>query len=566
MSARIGCAVAMLSASWCAGQDFKPVILPVLDGDDIRFNHVFVGTGPAHSKAHRILQDHQGFLWFATADRLQRYDGYDVREYRQPLADPNVFIQGLFEDNRGTLWVSRDRGIGRDKVPFGSLDRYDPSTGILAPVPRRAKGANQHDPWFEAPIADINQDRNGALWFSTSEGLFRMDSAGGTLRYRHVPEDPSSLSNDVIRSTFEARDGSFWVTSSGGLDLFDRQTGKVLQRIPLPGNFPAPNRAEELVIRLCEDRNGVLWAVLTYGYGLARIDRKAGQFIFYSLDGAGMDDPQRSGARAIQEDRSGALWIGTVFSGILKFEPDRKRFIRYRNHPSDPESLSGDAILDMLEDREGNMWVGTNDAGVDRFPTRPLPFKRYRHEEGNSNSLDTSYTTTVFEDSHGILWVGSRRALGALDRKTGRMTFFRKTGGPGQLSDPWIYSIAEDRSGDLWLGTLTGGLNRFDRRTQKFNAYRHDPADSRSIIDNRVIRVFIDHKGVLWIGTDKGLDAFDPVTRSFRHYLSGTRVRDIAEDSSGVLWIAARAAGLVRLDPATGQSTVYHPSSDKASV
>jgi streptogramin lyase len=111
MSARIGCAVAMLSASWCAGQDFKPVILPVLDGDDIRFNHVFVGTGPAHSKAHRILQDHQGFLWFATADRLQRYDGYDVREYRQPLADPNVFIQGLFEDNRGTLWVSRDRGI-----------------------------------------------------------------------------------------------------------------------------------------------------------------------------------------------------------------------------------------------------------------------------------------------------------------------------------------------------------------------------------------------------------------------------------------------------------------------
>ncbi|HVP00235.1 MAG TPA: two-component regulator propeller domain-containing protein [Bryobacteraceae bacterium] len=540
------------SAAMCSGQQIKPVILPVIDGSDIRFSHVFSGTGPAHSRAHSVVQDPLGFLWFATADRLQRYDGYDVREFRQPLNDPNVFTQSLFKDRSGTLWAARDRGIGRDKVPFGSLDRYDPATGTFTPVPR-------HNPWFQAPISDISQDRAGALWFSTSGGLIRMDPATGqTVLYQHNPDDPFSLSSNAVRSTLETKDGSLWVAMNDGLDLFDRTTAKVIQRIPLPGGLPANNRPDVMIIHLCEDHAGVLWAVLSYGYGLARIDRETGKFVFYSLDGAGTDNTVRAGARAIREDRNGALWIGTVFSGILRLEPDRTRFIHYHNNPADPESLGGDAILDLFEDREGNMWVATNDAGVDRFPTRPLPFKRYRHEIGNPNSLDTSYTTTVFEDSQGILWVGSRRALGALDRKTGQMTFYRKTGGPAELSDAWILSVVEDRSGYLWFGSQNGGLNRFDRRTGRFKAYRPP-----RISDDRLYRLLLDHAGVLWIGTEKGLDAFDPVTEKSRPYLNGMRIRDIAEDSHGMLWIAARATGLVRLDPSTGQSTVYHPSSDK---
>ena len=538
-------------------QKIRPVILPVVGASDIRFTHVFFGGGPAHSKAHRIVQDDQGFVWLATADRLQRYDGYDVREYRQPLSDPNVFIQSLFKDRSGALWVARDRGIGLDKVPFGALDRYDPAIGTFTPVPPR-------DPWFQAPVNDITQDRKAELWFSTSEGLIRMDpSTGRTVRYRHRQDDPASLTSSLVRSTIEARDGTFWVASTGGVDLFDRTTAKVIQRIPLVENLPAQSRPEALVIHLFEDHSGVLWAVLSYGYGLARVDRSEGKLIFYSLDGKGTDDPARSGARAIQEDRSGTLWIGTIFSGVLKLDPDRTRFTHYRNNPSDPESLGGDAILDMCLDREGNMWVGTNDAGVDRFPTHPLLFKRYRHEPGNPNSLDTDYTTTVFEDSRDILWVGSRRTLGALNRKTGRMTFYGKTGRPGDLSDPWVHSVAEDRSGYLWFGTLNGGLNRFDRRNGKFNVYRHDPADPFSLRDNRVLRVFLDHRGILWAGTESGLDARTNTGR-FQHYLDGIRIRDIAEDAQGVLWVAARATGLVRLDPATSESKVYPMSSDKA--
>ena len=546
-------------AAWAeVPQKGRPVILPVTDGKDIHFSHVFAGNGPAHSRAHRIVQGEQGFLWFATADKLQRYDGYSLQEYAPDLKDPNVFIQSILKDKSGAIWAARDQGIGLDNVPFGSLDRYDPRSGIFSPLP-------PHEPWFQAPIGDISQDRNGELWFSTSQGLIGMNpTTRQTVRYQHRADDPTSLSANLVRSTLETADGSFWVATTQGLDRFDRATAKVVQRIPLQEDLPAPGRPEGLVIHLCEDHNGVLWAVLSYGYPLARVDRQAGKLIFYSLDGTGRSDPMRSGARAIVEDKYGVLWIGTAFNGILKFDRERTHFVRYRNDPSYPDSPGGDAVLTLFEDREESMWVGTNDAGVDRFTTRPQSFKRYRYEVGNPNSLDTNYTTTVFEDSRGILWVGSRRALGALNRKTGQMTFYRKAGGRGELSETWICSVAEDRSGDLWFGSLEKGLNHLDRRTGKFRVYQHDAADPHSISDDRVLKLLVGHNGVLWAGTEKGLNAFDPAGQKFEHYLDGMRIRDIAEDAHGELWIAARGTGLVRLDPLTRTSTIYHLSSDKA--
>ena len=176
-------------------QKILPVTLPVTEGHEICFNHVLFGKGPAHSRAHRIVQDARGFLWFATANRLQRYDGYDVREYAPDLKDPNVFVQSLFRDRSGKLWAARDRGIGLDKVPFGLLDRYDAATEIFEPLVR-------HEPRFQAPIADISQDHNGDLWFSTSEGLIRMNPTNRqTVRYQHRADEPASLSSNLIRST-----------------------------------------------------------------------------------------------------------------------------------------------------------------------------------------------------------------------------------------------------------------------------------------------------------------------------------------------------------------------------
>jgi ligand-binding sensor domain-containing protein len=372
-----------------------------------------------------IVQDDQGFLWFGTQDGVQRYDGYGLRVYtydpRNPKASGPPTRAAIFKDRSGRLWVGSEASL---------YSYYDPTTETFKQY------APDERP-FQGPIWDVTQGSKGDLWFATNHGLIRLDSiTGRSLRYESQPDDPGSLSSISVRSTFEQKDGTFWVATAKGLDVFDRTTGKVVQRIPLAEGFPNADPNPVLRVWLCEDHSGILWAIFSNGYGLARVDRQVGALTFYSLDGTGQDNTLQSGARAIHEDEDGTLWIGTSASGVLKLDRDRKQFVRYRNNPSNPDSLSADQINAIFEDREGSIWVGTNGAGVNRFARRPLPFKSYHHEIGNSNSLDMDYTTAVYEDHGGTVWIGSMKALARMDRQTGHIDFIRKSGGPANYPAP----------------------------------------------------------------------------------------------------------------------------------
>jgi signal transduction histidine kinase/ligand-binding sensor domain-containing protein/DNA-binding response OmpR family regulator len=535
------------------------VTLPVVDRTDLRFVHIPFGEGLSHSRFAHIVQDNQGFLWFGTQDGLKRYDGYHFRDYRHEPTSPNSlsgsYINALFKDRTGKIWVASDQ----------YLDVYDPTTEVFT---RFRSDSRQ----FEGPVAHISQDREGMIWLATSHGLSRVDPASWqTIRYQHRPDDPTSLSSDRVRSTFETKDGTFWVATQDGLDIFDRQAEKVTRR-PALGETVQGGRIGSTgeMVRLFEDHAGVLWVIFGSGYGLAVVDRRANKLILYSMDVVASDNAPVAGIVAIYEDEDGSLWLGMNTGGLLRLDRDRKRFYRYRNNPTDPNSLSTDQVRALFGSSEGNIWVGTEGGGVSRFPKRPLPFQRYRHEPGNPNSLDKDLVTSVYEDSQGILWVGGIRALTRIDRKSGQFTFYRTAGGPPvNLSRTHVLAITEDLSGRLWFGTIGGGLNCFDRKTERFKAYRHDPADPHSLSHDTVPSLFIDHKGKLWAGTEDGLDRFDPATERFEVYQAykpglgpPTRCRAIAEDSEGALWLGTWDAGVQRLDPQNGQFTAYRHTED----
>ena len=208
------------------------------------------------------------------------------------------------------------------------------------------------------------------------------------------------------------------------------------------------------------------------------------------------------------EDQDGNLWVGTIRAGLYKLNRERIQFVRYRNNTTDPASLASNEIASLFEDREGGMWVGTRGDGADRFTRKPLLFRRYAHEPGNPNSIGRDVVIAVFEDSHGILWLAGSRKLLALDRQTGKHYRFIQV--PGEM----VYSIAEDSSGFLWFGAVGGGgLSRFDRRTGKIKTYRHDKENPRSLSNDEVRSLLIDHKGTLWAGTDDGLNCLRPANR-----------------------------------------------------
>jgi ligand-binding sensor domain-containing protein/signal transduction histidine kinase len=516
-----------------ASVDPRPIQLSIIDGTDIRFARVSTADGLSQTKVGQIVQDDQGFMWFGTQYGLNRYDGYTFKVFIHDPGNPNslngVYIRSLFKDRDGTLWVGCDQFV----------NKFDPATETITryPVPF---------------VSHISQDSAGMLWLATSTGLYGLDRATGQIRhYSHDPNDPSSLSANDITSSGEDKAGRFWVANTKGLDELDRRTGKVTLHIPLPG--------DSWRFSFYEDRFGMFWIFNLAGNALAVFDRNTNTLTRYAFY-KGEPPASAFGIRAVLEDRNDTLWLATQSAGLLKFDREHRRFIRYRNNPADPESLPQDSVISLYSDREGNIWAGLGRMGLARFTTKPSPFKRVPHNPSSSNGTVEPFVGAIYEDSQGILWIGTPDALNRIDRKAGRYTSYR-TSGPGVGSD--VITIREDHSGNLWVGTYGHGLHRFDARTGQFKTYRHDPADPYSLSNDYVSRLLVDHNGTLWAATQDAVNRFDSTRERFTTYnldpQKGLFYQELVEDREGTLWLGTDSSGLRRFDPATGRFTMYQP-------
>jgi ligand-binding sensor domain-containing protein len=285
--------------------------------------------------------------------------------------------------------------------------------------------------------------------------LIRYDPRNGeTTRFTHHDNEPASLTTNFVRATLETKEGAFWVATNMSVDLFDRATGTVQEHFPLHNPLRSGATTGNAYVRLLQDRTGVVW-VASARDGLAFIGPANNKITFLSLTS---DLGFESGAWAVLEDQFGVLWVGTEH-GLLRLDRDRKEFIRYRNDPSDSESLPADWILALYEDREGGVWVGTANASVARFSAHPLPFQRYRSQ--GRDPFATDYVLFAYEDRAGTVWEGTKGAINQIDLRTGRY----KVLPTGENTE--VGSITEDRSGQLWVGTFDGSLFRFDPATQR---------------------------------------------------------------------------------------------------
>lgn len=525
-------------ATASASSTTQTVRLPVVAGGDIRFAHISRGIGTeegiSRARVEQTAQDDQGFIWFATTRGLYRYDSYRFRLFRHDPQNPGSlsgnYLRTMFKDRSGNLWIACDE----------FADRYDSA---------RETFTHFHLP---SPAWDFSQDREGMLWIGTTAGLIRLDpSSGQMVRFEHRQDDQTSLGSNLVTATFEQKDGTFWVANRAGIDVFDRRTGKVIQ------HFQVGPEPDAQVYGFLEDHAGVLWVAYGFWNGLATIDRKAGKVTGYSFFDGPAGNPRTSGVHAIREDERGAIWLATDSRGLFRLDRDRKQVVRYRDEPSDRDSLGASGLVSLFEDREGNMWVGTAGNGADRFSPVPTPFRTIRHEPGNSNSLRGNYVTAAYPDSYGALWIATNDVLNKLDRKTGKFTFYIDH----LFSSTYVTAIAEDRTGALWFGTLQDGLNRMDPRTGRVKTYRNNPADPHSLGDNHVSSFLIDRAGTLWVGTVDTINAFDPAADSFRVYRPGVvgigGYRGLTQDSDGTIWAATTLDGLHRLDPKTGKFFIY---------
>ncbi|MBW8051249.1 MAG: SpoIIE family protein phosphatase [Cytophagales bacterium] len=302
------------------------------------------------------------------------------------------------------------------------------------------------------------------------------------------------------------------------------------------------------------------------------------KFTHYTLK----DGLSQSTANCITQDSKGFIWIGTQ-DGLNRF--DGYTFTHFKHNPNDPTSISHNHVWAILEDSQGTLWIGTRD-GLNCYDPKTQKFTHLVHDPNDSGSISHNDILTIWEDPQGVLWIGTKDGLNRLDpnqipdNKGGRVVFTHYKHDPNDpvsISHNNIQVVCEDSHGVLWIGTNGGGLNCFNRATQKFIRFKHDSNDPTSISHNDIRAIREDSQGALWIGTNGGgLNRFNSKTKKFAHFkhnpnepfsISNNYIRAIREDSKRVLWIGTNGGGLNRFDHKTQKFTHFkHNPNEPSSI
>src|SRR6478672_414429 len=200
--------------------------------------------------------------------------------------------------------------------------------------------------------------------------------------------------------------------------------------------------------------------------------------------------------------------------------------------------------------------VQTVDAQVDHAGVRDVRFTHLTTNDG----LSQSNVKAILQDRRGFMWFATQDGLDRYDGNT-FVVYKHNPKDPDSLSANLVTDLIEDDRGYLWIATYTGGVNKFDPRTERFTHYRHDANNPNSIGADSVNSIVRDSRGHLWFGTEaNGLDEFDPTAGTFTHYLNDSegvfigRITHVIEDRHGEIWFVGER-GLFHLNPKTGEMT-----------
>ena len=532
------------------------------DSSDIKFERISRENGLSQLSVNYITQDKKGFMWFATQDGLNQYDGYGFTVYSHDRDVPNSIsanhIRVILEDpGAGIMWIA---------TSGGGLNKFDPVKGIFSHY--------LHDPQdptslSEDSVFSLYQDRRGVLWVGTwGGGLNKFDKNRETFtHYKYDPNNPYSLSNDLVRAIFEDSNGVMWIgTYGGGLNQFDREKERFINYRHDPHR--PDTLSDDRIMNIVEAKSGLLW-IATDGGGINSFDPTSGVFTLYQHDVGSPGTLSYDRVRFVYEDRLGVLWVGTFGGGLNIFDSKSGQFAVIKHDPLVSESLSDDQMLCVFEDNTGLLWFGTNYGGVNKYDRQRKKFMHYQYSPIKRNSLSDPQVRAIYQDHRGILWIGTNDAgLNKLDRQTNTYTHYRyDPHKPGSLPSDRVYAIAEDREKTLWIGTFGGGLGKFDREKESFIQYKNNPQNPYSLSNNQVRVIHEDRQGVLWVGTwNGGLDRFDREKGVFYHYqhnpkdpftISNNYIFALHEDPDGLLWIGTWGGGLCRYNRANDNFTRF---------
>lgn len=402
----------------------------------------------------------------------------------------------------------------------------------------------------------ILQDHYGYLWIGTEDGLARFDGLSFNV-YKHNPRDSNSISNNVITRIFEDSKYRLWIgTAYGGVTVMD-SSRKNIRWIQAAENGQGliSNRVQDIV----EDQQGFIW--IGTEKGVDRINPESGEIIHF-LPGDKSGEELNDGIVAdMQCMRDGSLWIATMRGGINVFRPPSGNFDYITMGPSSPILLPENRIRILYEDPVDTnlVWIGLRLEGVLKVDRRK-GIVRHFSTKSTQYPLPSDYIRAISRDFQQRVWIGTDQGIAVYEKNDSLVAWIQP-----DLQDRFalkasdISSFYLDRTGVLWIGTLSGGLYRTDTRPDRFKWYREDPERKFGLNNPLVWAILKDKRGRIWAGTDSGITIFNQQQKTIYLHsrnspLQSDWIGAMYEDKEGVIWIGTSEA-LYRCDPSSYKMT-----------
>ncbi|WP_333819545.1 two-component regulator propeller domain-containing protein [Ohtaekwangia sp.] len=355
------------------------------------------------------------------------------------------------------------------------------------------------------------------------------------------------LSQSTVETILNDSEGYMWFGTRDGLNRYDGN--KIIVYHHNPKDSTSISSSE--INHVFEDKANNLWIATTRG--IDRFDRQKEIFIHYRTNKGDID------ASRFVQDKKGNLWLAS-WDGLYKFNARENRFMLFHIQP---DTIRMD-VPQIMEDNQGFLWINSL-WFIAKFDPLTERLKYYFHDPNNPKSLSFGPRPFTFQDKDGNIWIGSiGGGLCLYNPADDSFTrYLHDPANPNSLCHNEVLSITQAENGELWIGTQNGGISIFDYKKNRFKTLKKDISNSTTLSNNSIHCLYRDRSNNMWVGTwAGGVNLFSRYGNKFTNYngvlnFDNPNIYAVKGDAEGNIWIGVEDGGLVSFDRETANFTFY---------
>ncbi len=465
----------------------------------------------------KITQDQKGFIWVSNRFGIDRFDGYSVKHYEIPMlanANPVRYINVIANSQKQIYAYTSNGGIYQ----------YQPTSDTFQLLTN-----------LNFYIRTVSLDNDGRIWFGTNHKLGLLEN--GKVKIIEKPLLKGLLVKGIINYTDQQKIivtdyGLFWLNTATEAitHFFNQEQRKSFNKIQIETAF-------------WDSKQQMLW-IGTVGGSLLTYHVKSKQLGMVSLPAE-----NQAMIMCIAELNQSTLIVGTDGAGAFLIDKAEKNIITKFNQYDTTEHLSGDAIYDVFKDKDQRIWIAT-DGGINLMETPLSGFRVQVRHDDKPNLIAKDVVTSLLEDRFGNQWFGTNGGLSVKDARTGKVTFL--------LKSSYILSLFQAKDGLIWVGTYGAGVYVLNPQGDVLHHYVKNEG-AQSLASNFVYAIAADDDGNIWLGAKKGMSSkVDIRTRQF-YQVSLGQVNYFTKNINGNI-LAATEIGLFEIN-SKSLKVIPHPIS-----